>query len=169
MGTKSNLRQMPPAEALGEAPERVGQRITFAYLAAYADLAPRMERLGLSSPSRILALFHIKAHPGCSQSELAGWTGLSRASAMMMTNQLEEARIIERRSGPNARTNALYLTAHGASVLEKIVEQTAANERLIFGCLTDDERRTLIVLLEKVVRDVEARRSRKKASTKSGP
>jgi DNA-binding MarR family transcriptional regulator len=163
----SNVRLMPPAQALAEAPDRLGMRVTFVYLAAYADLTKRMERLGLSSPSRIPALFHISAHPGCSQSALARFTGLSRASAMTMTNQLEGAGLIERRDA-NGRTNALYLTERGKAVLEEIVEETAANEQLIFGSLTKEEREAIKAALEKVILHVEARRGRSGGRTSRG-
>ena len=106
----SNIRQMPPAAVLREAPERLGLRVTMMQLAIYADLTPRFAALGLTSPSRMTALLHIKAHPGCSQSELAQFTGLSRTSAMTMVEQLERAGFVERRAGANARTNALMLT-----------------------------------------------------------
>ena len=77
---------MPPSLVLGEGPERIGLRVTMVQLAVYADLTPRLNALGLTSPSRMTALFHIRANPGCSQSELAEFTGLSRASAVTSTS-----------------------------------------------------------------------------------
>jgi DNA-binding MarR family transcriptional regulator len=150
---------MPPSRVLAEAPERLGLRVTMLQLAVYADLAPRLTRLGLSSPSRMTALLHIRAHPGCSQSELAEYTGLSRASAATMVGQLETAGLVTRESGANARTNALFLTATGETVIERSHEQTAINEALIFGALSRAERETLLRLLEKVILDVERKRT----------
>jgi DNA-binding MarR family transcriptional regulator len=158
--TNLNIRQMPPPIALAESPERIGLRLVMVYLALYADLTPRLSALGLTSPSRLTALRHIAARPGCSQSELADLTGLSRVGAMTMVDQLEKAQIVERRAGANARTNALYLTERGRAVIEKANEQTAINDELIFGVLTREERRSLLHILEKVIHHVEETRTR---------
>ena len=155
----SNIRQMPPAAVLREAPERLGLRVTMMQLAIYADLTPRFAALGLTSPSRMTALLHIKAHPGCSQSELAQFTGLSRTSAMTMVEQLERAGFVERRAGANARTNALMLTDAGREALAGALAQSAINEERIFGVFSDDERATLVRLLEKGIGHVEKLRT----------
>lgn len=156
----SNIRQMPPAAVLREAPERLGLRVTMMQLAIYADLTPRFAALGLTSPSRMTALLHIKAHPGCSQSELAQFTGLSRTSAMTMVEQLERAGFVERRAGANARTNALMLTEAGREALAGALAQSAINEERIFGVFSDEERATLVRLLEKGICHVEKLRAR---------
>ncbi|WP_129793182.1 MarR family winged helix-turn-helix transcriptional regulator [Sphingosinicella sp. CPCC 101087] len=155
----SNIRQMPPAAAMREAPVRLGLRITMLQLAIYADLSPRLTRIGLTSPSRMTALLHINAHSGCSQSELAQFTGLSRTSAANMVEQLEQAGFVERRAGANARTNALFLTEAGRVAMDEAVEQSAVNERRIFGIFSEDERETLRRLLERAILHVEAMRS----------
>lgn len=155
----SNIRQMPPAEALREAPVRLGLRVTMLQLAIYADLTPRLTRLGLTSPSRMTALLHINARSGCSQSDLAQSTGLSRTGAATMVEQLEQAGFVERRAGANARTNALYLTEAGRAAMEQAVEQSHVNEELIFGIFSPDERQALMRLLERAIHHVEAMRS----------
>ena len=151
----SNLRQMPPSAVLREGPERLGLRVTMVQLAVYADLTPRLNALGLTSPSRMTALFHIRANPGCSQSELAEFTGLSRASAVTMVDQLGETGLVERRAGADARTNALFITDAGEDAVARAAEQTLANEEYIFGILSDDERRTLRGLLDRVIAHIE--------------
>jgi DNA-binding MarR family transcriptional regulator len=155
----SNIRQMPPAEALGEAPERLGLRVTMLQLAIYADLSPRLTELGLTSPSRMTALLHINAHSGCSQSELAQFTGLSRTGAATMVEQLEQAGFVERKAGANARTNALFLTRPGRAAMEQAVRESAINEELIFGIFSPEERATLRDLLDRAIHHVEAKRS----------
>ena len=151
----SNIRQMPPSLVLGEGPERIGLRVTMVQLAVYADLTPRLNALGLTSPSRMTALFHIRANPGCSQSELAEFTGLSRASAVTMVDQLELTGLVERRAGADARTNALFITPAGEEAVARATEETRINEELIFGTLSADERSALLRLLEKVIAHVE--------------
>jgi DNA-binding MarR family transcriptional regulator len=157
----ANLRQMPPSLVLGEGPERIGLRVTMVQLAVYADLTPRLNALGLTSPSRMTALFHIRANPGCSQSELAEFTGLSRASAVTMIDQLERTGLVERRAGADARTNALFITEAGESAVAGAVVATKINEELIFGILSAEERATLGALLEKVISRVEGTRMEK--------
>ena len=161
----ANIRQMPPPNALAEAPERLGLRVTMVQLAVYADLSPRLTGLGLSSPSRMTALLHIRAHPGCSQSELAEFTGLSRPSAATMVGQIEAAGFVKRRPGADGRTNALFLTEAGAAAIDRSHEQTAANEARIFGTLTAGERETLRQLLEKVIFEVERVRTEERHTT----
>lgn len=151
----SNIRRMPPSVVLGEGPERLGLRVTMVQLAVYADLTPRLNALGLTSPSRMTALFHIRANPGCSQSELAEFTGLSRASAVTMVDQLGETGLVERRAGADARTNALFITGAGEEAVTRAAEQTLANEEFIFGILSEDERRNLRGLLERVIAHIE--------------
>jgi DNA-binding MarR family transcriptional regulator len=154
----SNIRQMPPSLVLGEGPERLGLYVTMVQLAVYADLTPRLNQLGLTSPSRMTALFHIRANPGCSQRELAEFTGLSRASAVTMVDQLEKTGLVERRAGADARTNALFITGAGEIAVGGAVEATRINEDLVFGFLSAEERGSLRALLEKVISRIEKAR-----------
>jgi DNA-binding MarR family transcriptional regulator len=156
---RSSIRQMPPSIVLSEAPERIGLHVTMVQLAIYADLTPRLNALGLTSPSRMTALFHIRANPGCSQSELAEFTGLSRPSAVTMVDQLEKTGLVERRAGADARTNALYITEDGEEAVGRSAEQTRTNEELIFGGLCTEERSVLLALLKKVIGHVEETRN----------
>lgn len=147
----SNFRQMPPMAILAESPSRLGLRVSMVQIAVFADLIPRLNTLGITSPSRMTALLHIAATPGCSQTDLAVYTGLSRASAMTMADQLENAGFIERRGGKDARANALFLTPAGASILVEAKRQSAINESRLFDVLSEDERTTLKTLLERVI------------------
>lgn len=160
----SNIRQMPPARALDEGHERLGLRVTMVQLAVHADLTPRLNRLGLTSPSRMTALLHIRANPGCSQTELAQFTGLSRASAVTMVDQLGKNGLVERRAGADARTNALFITEAGESAVAGSAEQTEINEELIFSPLSAEERLTLRRLLDKVIARVEEMRTQEQTS-----
>jgi DNA-binding MarR family transcriptional regulator len=150
---------MPPSLVLKESPDRLGLRVTMVQVAVFADLTPRLNALGLTSPSRMTALFHIRANPGCSQSELAEYTGLSRASGVTMVDQLESNGLVERRAGTDARTNALFITAGGEDAVARAAEQTRINEELIFGVLSPGERATLAQLLEKIIGNVELMRT----------
>ena len=150
---------MPPSLVLKESPDRLGLRVTLVQVAVYADLTPRLNGLGLTSPSRLTALSHIRATPGCSQSELAEYTGLSRASAVTMVDQLEATGLVERRAGTDARTNALFITPAGEEAVAQAIELTRVNEELIFGILSSEERAALAELLEKVIAHVEVMRT----------
>jgi DNA-binding MarR family transcriptional regulator len=150
---------MPPSRVLKESPDRLGLRVTLVQLAVFADLTPRLNALGLTSPSRLTGLSHIRATPGCSQTELAEYTGLSRASAVTMVDQLEATGLVERRAGTDARTNALLITPAGEAAVAQAYDQTEINEELIFGVLSPAERGTLAQLLEKVIANVELMRT----------
>jgi DNA-binding MarR family transcriptional regulator len=150
---------MPPSLVLKESPDRLGLRVTLVQVAVFADLTPRLNALGLTSPSRLTGLSHIRATPGCSQSELAEYTGLSRASAVTMVDQLEATGLVERRAGMDARTNALFITPAGEEAVAQAYGQTEVNEELIFGVLSSAERSALAQLLEKVIANVELMRT----------
>ncbi|MGH6617805.1 MarR family winged helix-turn-helix transcriptional regulator [Sphingomonas sp.] len=152
MGKTSNIRQMPPIAVLRESPDRLGLRITMVQIAVYSHLAPELAELGLTSPSRLTALNHINANPGCNQSDLATFTGLSRASVKTMIDQLEHAGLVDRLGSEDARMNALHLTGQGRVALASALERTAINEEKIFGELSPAEQATLKQLLEKVIR-----------------
>jgi len=154
----SNIRQMPPVRILAEAPTRLGLHVTMVQLAVYADLTPRLRQIGVTSPSRRTALAHIAGTPGCTQSELAHYTGLSRAAAMTMVDQLEAAGFVKRRAGQDGRSNALHVTDAGRRAMEAIEAETTVSEEAVFGCLAPEERDTLRALLERVIRHVAANR-----------
>lgn len=155
--TKSfgSFRQMPPLALLEEVPDNLGLRVTMLQLAIFADLTPKFEKLGLTHPSRMTALGHIAANPGCSQSNLATFVGLSRASVMNIVNQLDFAGFVERRPGENGRTNALFLTPKGRDALNIAHRIAQENEHSFFDVLNKEEKQIFGNMLNNILRHIE--------------
>ena len=71
-------------------------------------------------PAEFNVLALIAENPGRKQSEIASALGIQRANFVVLVNELENRRLTERRSAPNdRRSNALYLTPAGESLLEE--------------------------------------------------
>jgi DNA-binding MarR family transcriptional regulator len=65
-------------------------------------------------------------------------------------DKLEERALIERRRGEDRRTNGLWLTRAGRSLLSRMKERIEQHERRVAARLTSVEREQLILLLEKL-------------------
>src|SRR3546814_713670 len=103
------------------------------------------------SPAKVTALGLIAANPGCGQSALARALSINRASAMKLVNVLEEHGLVERRAGPDLRTNALHLTDMGKADLPVMLAKLAESDKVALAALSEKERATLLQLLEKAL------------------
>lgn len=80
---------------------------------------------GLSgeAPAALVSLLHA---PGLSVNELAATLGLAQPSSVLLCNRLEDADLIERRPGRDARTRALHLTSSGRERARAILDARQA-------------------------------------------
>jgi DNA-binding MarR family transcriptional regulator len=67
-------------------------------------------------------------------------------------DQLEARRLLERRRGADRRTNGLWLTRAGRSLLARALRGIARHERRIASRLSPAERRLLLELIGKIYR-----------------
>jgi DNA-binding MarR family transcriptional regulator len=67
-----------------------------------------------------------------------------------LVDTLEERRLIERRRGEDRRTNGLWLTRPGRSLLARVKKRIEVHERRVAGRLSAAERAQLIALLAKL-------------------
>ena len=109
----SNIRQMPPSLVLGESPGPARPAVSHGPAGGLRRPDAAAER-----PGSDLAKPDDRAFSHSSQSRLqperaCRITGLSRASAVTMVDQLEATGLVERRAGADARTNALFITGAG--------------------------------------------------------
>ena len=136
----------PPLKP-GGLPGLLGYRLRVAQQAVFRDFATSV---GEVSPGRVGILFLVEANPGVTQSRLARAVHLDRSTMVGVIDALEARALIERRRGEDRRTNGLWLTRGGRSLVERLKRRIEAHERRIANRLTAPERTQLIGLLEKL-------------------
>jgi DNA-binding MarR family transcriptional regulator len=95
----------------------------------------------------------IATEPGRSQQSLSVAVGLVPARLAVILDELERRSLIERRRHEqDQRLFALYLTGSGQQFMGKLAAAGADHEREITGVLSDEERRALGSILEKLAR-----------------
>jgi DNA-binding MarR family transcriptional regulator len=128
-------------------PGLVGYRLRLAHQAVFRDFAASIPQ---ASPGRVGMLMLVEANPGVTQGRLASEVGLERSTMVGVIHALEGAGFVERRRGEDRRTNGLWLTRRGRSVVAGIKRRVQAHERRIAAKLTAAERSQLLALLEKL-------------------
>ena len=127
-------------------PGLLGYQLRLAQLAVFRDFERAAGGFGIS-PGRFGVLALIDANPGVSQSRLAQAAGLDRSTMVAVLDRLEERRLVERRAGPDRRTNGLWLTRGGRTLLAKLNRRVAEHEARIAARLSPAERAQLVRLL----------------------
>ena len=125
----------------------LGYRLRLAQQAVFRDYA---STVGEVSPGRVGILLLVEANPGVTQSRLARAVHLDRSTMVGVIDKLEERALIERRRGEDRRTNGLWLTRAGRTLLARMKERIEQHERRFAARLTPAERGQLIALLEKL-------------------
>jgi DNA-binding MarR family transcriptional regulator len=131
----------------GLLPDLLGYRLRIAQQALFRDFAATVAEL---SPGRVGILLLIEANPGVTQSRLAQAVALDRSTMVGVLHALEDRGLVERRRGEDRRTNALWLTNTGRTVVGKLKRRIERHERRVAARLTAVEREELIRLLEKL-------------------
>jgi DNA-binding MarR family transcriptional regulator len=125
----------------------LGYRLRLAQQAVFRDYAASV---GEVSPGRVGILLLVESNPGVTQSRLARAVHLDRSTMVGVIDKLEERGLIERRRGEDRRTNGLWLTRAGRTLLARMKERIEQHEGRFAARLTPAERGQLIALLEKL-------------------
>jgi DNA-binding MarR family transcriptional regulator len=131
----------------GPLPGLLGYRLRLAQQAVFRDFARAIPEL---SPGRAGMLLLIDANPGVTQSRLALAVGLDRSTMVGVLHTLEGRGLVERRRGEDRRTNGLWLTRAGRTLVAGVKSRIRVHERRVATRLTAAERLQLLVLLEKL-------------------
>lgn len=111
---------------------------------------------GRGSQKRILII--LLETGNITQSRLAEWLGIQSGSVSEVLAKLEKNSLIVRTESPDdRRTTNITLTEQGRALAEEAVKQRKARHEEMFTCLTEDEKSTLLMLLEKVNTDWQTR------------
>jgi DNA-binding MarR family transcriptional regulator len=138
----------------GGPPRNGSAAFLLAQLGAYAsgEFAKRLQPLGLT-PAHAGIFRIIAAAPGLSQQELAAKLGMYASRLVAVIDDLEKRGLIERQpSNSDRRLYALHLTKSGKDQLSAIGLIAREQGRDLLDGLSDEERLTLISLLERVAK-----------------
>ena len=131
----------------GGLPGLLGYRLRLAQQAVFRDFAASV---GEVSSGSVGILFLIEANPGVTQSRLARAVHLDRSTMVGVIHTLEGRGLVERRRGEDRRTNGLWLTRRGRSLMSRLKLRIELHEERIATRLSGAERAQLIALLEKL-------------------
>lgn len=115
---------------------------------------------GKGSQKRILTI--LKEQGTVSQSELTQRLGVQPGSASEVIGKLEAAGLITRTPSPaDRRTMDISLTTLGQAQAEEAAALREQRHRAMFSCLSEEEKVTLLSLLERINEDWETRYPRR--------
>lgn len=107
-----------------------------------------LEGTGLTSGQPKI-LDYLSVSDGCKQKDIAYGCQIDPATVTGLLNRMEDKGLIERKSS-DRRSLHVYLTEAGrekAAIVEKIFNEL---EEEVLGCLTEEEKNTLILTLDKI-------------------
>jgi DNA-binding MarR family transcriptional regulator len=138
----------PPELDHGILPTLLGYQLRLAQVAVFKDFAASARDFDVS-PGRFGMLVLIDANPGVTQTRLAEAVGLDRSTLVAVLDQLEGRGLLARRRGTDRRTNGLWLTRRGKSLVGRMKDRIRAHEERLAARLTESEHRTLLGLLRR--------------------
>lgn len=134
----------------GILPTLAGYQLRLAQIAIFRDFAQSLGEFDVT-PGLFGVLVIIDANSGLKQSELARAAHLDRSTVVSVIDNLERRGLVERRAADNdRRSNALVLTPDGAALLKKLKRRVNEHEKRLVQHLTEDERQTLVTLLQRI-------------------
>ena len=125
----------------------LGYRLRVAQQAVFRDFARSIPE---ASPGRVGILLLIDANPGVTQSRLAQAVGIDRSTMVGVLHALQARDLIERRRGEDRRTNGLWLTRTGRTLVASLKQRIRIHERRVASRLSAADRTQLLALLEKL-------------------
>lgn len=131
-------------------PELIGYQLRRAQLSVFHDFAETMSTEQIT-PGQFGVLALVGANPGLTQSALARAVGIERSTMVAVIDTLEGRGVVERRPSPvDRRSYALMLSVAGTALLARLKALVQSHEQRIGAHLSDQERATLILLLERI-------------------
>jgi len=137
------------AASMGMLPGLIGYQLRLAQRAIFADFVETMDGAGIS-PGLFGILVIIDANPGLTQQALADAAHLDRSTVVTVLDKLEDRRLVERHAA-DRRSNGLFLTRDGTSLLRRLTRNVAQHERRVVQNLSTRERNQLVALLQRIL------------------
>ena len=132
---------------------RVGVAFLLSQVGAHAALgfAERLLVLGLE-PHHAGILRILGSNSGITQQRLSAMLGMFPSRLVVLLDDLEDRKLIDRRSHPtDRRRHRLYLTKAGRRALTKIGALTVQLERHLLAALQENEKQSLLDVLTRIV------------------
>lgn len=116
-----------------------------------AQFMDRMAEEGIDlTPVQFSAMAAICRHPGIDQASVAGLIAYDRATLGKVVDRLVDKGLVARCvSAADRRAREVRLTADGTALLERVLPIVQAAQSTFLTGLSDGERETFIVLLQK--------------------
>jgi len=135
---------------MGALTELLGYHLRCAHVAVSQHFSRALGVHDISQP-QFGTLLLIEANPGISQSAVAEALRFDRSTLVQIIDRLESRTLVRREpSEIDRRSHALRLSDDGATLLSKLKALSDGHERVVAEALGDDERRTLMGLLERL-------------------
>lgn len=115
--------------------------------------AERFREMGLSV-GRFDVVNHAGVHQGATQQELADALLVTKGNICQLLDSLERDGVLRRQR--EGRANRVYLTRTGRELRERLMERHVSEISKAMAALDDDEQRTLLTLLRKLERGLDA-------------
>lgn len=129
--------------------ENASVAVRLVQIAAYKDFEENARQFG-QAPRYYGLLGLIEANPGLSQTQLAGYLHLVRASIVPILDKLSADGLVERRLDPNdKRVRRLWLTPNGRKLMAKLSLAAQQHEMRMFAGFSKKEKQTLLQLLRR--------------------
>lgn len=134
---------------LGMLPNLFGYQLRLAQRAIFADFAESVGSEDIS-PGLFGILVLIEANPGLKQQRLAEAAHLDRSTVVSVIDKLEARRLVQRRAA-DRRSNGLFLTEDGVTLLRTLKRKVLQHERRLSKLLSEREQRELVNLLSRIL------------------
>ena len=130
---------------------------THSYLGPYIDADLRRQNLTSAQLNTLLVLRAAGAE-GLLMSEIGRRLVVTKANVTGLIDRLERQGMVARAENDDRRATVVRLTEAGTELLDRAMPRHAEWLAELTGCLTDEEKRTLVRLLAKLRRELRERR-----------
>lgn len=129
--------------------ENAAVAVRLVQIAAYKDFEENARQFG-QAPRYYGLLGMIETNPGLSQTQLAGYLHLVRASIVPILDKLSADGLVERRlDATDKRIRRLWLTPKGRKLMSKLSAVAQQHEARMFAGFSKGEKQALLHLLRR--------------------
>lgn len=134
----------------GMLPGLIGYQLRLAQVAIFRDFKRTLGKHDIT-PGLFGVLVLIEANAGMKQSDLARAMHLDRSTVVNVIDNLEAMKLVERRAANgDRRSKALFLTAGGKRLLQRLKPQVREHERRLTRNFTPSDQQKLVGLLQRI-------------------
>ena len=101
--------------------------------------------------SQLSVLVILHSFPGASIENISQALDLSHSNLVRVVEQLRQMNLLEKKPGKDARSNALFITPAGETILADFYQQRDAQMQAVLAPLSVDEKQTLAQLVNKLL------------------